>query len=255
MLELPALSNERTPTAHSFAVALAVLATTLTSFPAAQEGQPARDPNRPVSVFVIDMAENDLQLTKPADGVRFDIDGNGTAIQVGWTKAGSDDAFLFLDTNANGKVDHGRELIGSGWRKIDGTRVTGGDEALMVIQGLLWPLPLGPVAPENEQYAWVDENDEVFHNLRLWTDSNHNGQSEASELQTLQQATVLRIFAGFRLNRRRIHESGNAFLFEGHLYLRPASGEARMPGGPPPQYRYQRRMVSVEFARVTAAPK
>src|SRR5688572_17020603 len=109
------------------------------------------DPNRPVSVFVIDMAQNDLQLTKPADGVRFDIDGSGSPIQVAWTQGKSDDAFLFLDTNANGKVDNGRELIGSGWRKIDGARVTGGDEALMVIQGLLWGLPLGPVAPENEQ--------------------------------------------------------------------------------------------------------
>ena len=216
---------------------------------ASTQDKPVRDPNRPVAVFVIDMAENDLQLTKPADGVRFDIDGTGSPIQIGWTQAKSDDAFLFLDTNGNGKVDNGRELIGSGWRKTDGTRVTGGDEALMVIQGLVGDLPLGPVAPENEKYVWVDGSDDVFSDLRLWSDVNHNGQSEASELQTLSQANILKIFTGFQLNRRRIHDTGNAFLFEGHLYLRPAAGESRLPGEPPPDRRYPRRMVTVEFAR------
>ena len=139
-------------------LALAVVALSVT-FVSAQDGRPVRDPNRPVSVFVIDMAGNDFQLAAPDDGVRFDIDGTGTPIQIGWTKASADDAFLFLDTNGNGKVDGGRELIGDGWRLPDGSRVVSGDDALLVIQGRIEPLPLGPVAPENIQYGSVDAND------------------------------------------------------------------------------------------------
>jgi hypothetical protein len=209
--------------------------------------RPVRDPDRPVVVFVIDLADNDLQLVPPDQGVRFDIDGTGTPRQIGWTKAGADDAFLFLDTNNNGRVDSGRELIGDGWRRPDGQRVYSVDDALMVIQGLLDPLPLGEVAPENVKYVYVDPDDDVFDKVRLWCDTNHNGESEAVELRTLKELDVFRIATGFRI--RRTEQAGSVVHFEGHVFLKPPASDKSEPGKPRPESRYPRRMAAVEFGR------
>jgi len=207
---------------------------------------PPRDPNRPVAVFVLDMAGNGFEFTSKADGVMFDLDGTGKPIRIGWTKPNSDESFLFLDANGNGRVDGGRELIGDGMRKVDGTRVYGGDEALNVIQGLNGYLPLGPVSPDLEHYVWVDEKDEAFAKIRVWTDVNHNGLSEPNELRALADASVLRIYTGFTLNKRIPDSAENTQRMLGHFNLNPAPGCRPQPGA---SCAVERRMAFMEFAR------
>jgi len=210
------------------------------------EALPPRDPNRPVALFVLDMLGDGYEFTSKADGVTFDVDGTAKPIQIGWTKAGSDEGFLFLDTNGNGRVDNGRELIGNGWRKDNGTRVYGGDEALNVIQGLDGNLPLGPVSKEMEHYAWIDSKNEAFSRLRVWCDTNHNGVSEPTELRTMGQANILKIFVGFALNKRVQDPTANTQLMVGTFYLNPPPGCIRQPGAP---CEVARRMPFMEFAR------
>lgn len=158
------------------------------------------------SPVIIDAAGNGYNLTAAGAGVDFDIFANGNPIRISWTSADSDDAFLYLDRNGNGIVDNGAELFGN-----------------------ITPHPAPPVGghqrngflalavydkPENggNNDGQIDHQDSVFSQLKLWRDTNHNGISEASELQSLSASPIRMIELDFRLSRRT-DEHGNRFRY------------------------------------------
>ena len=188
------------------------------------------DVNRPVTAFVLDPDDNGFQFTSADDGVMFDIDGTGKPVRIGWTKPNTDDGFLFLDTNGNGRVDNGRELIGDGVRRPNGSRVVSGDDALMVIQGIIDRVPVGDIPPDQEHIVFVDTKDDVFTRLRFWRDANHNGQSEPHEFRTLTQLKIVQIFTGFHLAKRTPVDAGNIRLMEGTFKLQPSPDCLPQPG-------------------------
>jgi hypothetical protein len=69
-------------------------------------------PSRTPEPLVVDVQGDGYRFTSPENGVMFDLDGTGTPQRVASTDAGSDDAFLALDHNHNGRIDGGRELFG-----------------------------------------------------------------------------------------------------------------------------------------------
>jgi hypothetical protein len=98
--------------------------------------------------------EGGYELTGVNDPVLFDIKGTGAPVLIGWTAAGSDEAFLWLDRNGNGAVDGGSELFGTATRLINGDRASNGFEALREL--------------DSNSDSLIDVRDATWGALGLW---------------------------------------------------------------------------------------
>ncbi len=160
----------------------------------------------PNSPLIIDVAGNGFSLTDRAHGVLFDLNDNGTKEQIPWTSLGSDDAWLALDRNGNGIIDNGAEMFGNFTSQPPSSNPNG-FSALAVFDS--------PRQGGNGD-GWIDDGDAVYSRLMLWTDANHDGVSQPTELVGPQQAGVRRIALSYR-EFRRIDQAGNVFRLGARL--------------------------------------
>ena len=68
--------------------------------------------------LMLDLDGNGLDIATKEQGAYFDLDKNGFAERMNWSKT---DGFLCLDLNGNGKIDDGGELFGDQTALADGT--------------------------------------------------------------------------------------------------------------------------------------
>ena len=98
----------------------------------------------------------------------FDLNADGNTEQVPLLTSGS--GYLALDKNGNGKVDSGAELFGpatgSGFGEL--------------------------AAYDQDGNGWIDENDPVYSQLRIWSPDSNGGGS----LATLKDRNVGALFLG-----------------------------------------------------------
>lgn len=132
----------------------------------------------------------ELRLTPP--DVLFDLDADGVLELIAWTERGADVGFLVLDRNGNGRIDDGAELFGDATPQPASVR-RNGFVALAVFD---------TAAEGGNGDGWIDSADAVYARLRVWTDINHDGVSQDSELSTLSAASVTRMSLDFRLSSR-----------------------------------------------------
>jgi hypothetical protein len=170
------------------------------------------------SPIIADMDGDGYRLTSVEEGVWFDLDGDGSSEQLGWTAAGSDDAFLVLDRNGNGRIDDGTELFGDhtpAYADQPFPPVANGFEALKFAEG--------PSYGGGRADGTIDSADAIFHRLLLWRDANHNGVSERDELQPVRDSALLAIGTDYQAARRKdMH--GNEFRLRAKSWWQKPSG-------------------------------
>jgi hypothetical protein len=170
-------------------------------------GQCVYTPGSPIVIATANGAR--YTMTSVADGVVFDIDGDGALEEVAWTAPDSDIAFLALDRDGDGKITSGKELFGNhtlpnGKNGFEALRMT----AMATNGGIL--------------RGSVSNLDPVFSKLLLWTDRNHNGVSEPSELRFASEL-LSEIVLGYHRAQRWDH-FGNFFAYKGWAIVRTAPG-------------------------------
>jgi hypothetical protein len=159
-------------------------------------------PNCPL---IVDTARDGYKLTSVENGVRFDLNADGVAEQVAWTRPDSDDAFLALDRNGNGRIDDGSELFGNHTpARPDSPEITtpNGFEALKFVESSAYGV--------SARNGVIDARDSAFARLVLWRDLNHNGLSEPEELQPVSESGLEAIGTEYK-NSKRVDKNGNEF--------------------------------------------
>lgn len=130
----------------------------------------------------------------------FDLNSDGKEEEISFAGKGS--GFLALDKNRDGKINDGNELFG--------TKSGNGFKDLAEY--------------DSDGDGWIDEDDEVFQDLRVWT-KDENGKDQ---LMTLKEANVGAIYLGYADTQFSLNNNANetnAFIRSTGVYLKE-TGEA-----------------------------
>jgi hypothetical protein len=166
---------------------------------------PPRPPGQGCPILM-DIEGDGIRLTGLNDPVWFDIDADGIPDLMAWTNRG--EGLLALDRNGNGSIDSGGELFGNYTRLADGSRAMNGYVALAEFDS--W-------AFGGNGDGQIDSADAAFGWLKIWTDRDHDGISQAEELKSINELGVRRIDLTYRRSNRRDHY-GNELRFLGRAW-------------------------------------
>ncbi|HVF42160.1 MAG TPA: hypothetical protein VM936_04070 [Pyrinomonadaceae bacterium] len=157
------------------------------------------------SPILVDVAGDGFHMTDAAGGVVFDLSRENTATRTSWTRAGSDDAWLALDRDGDGRSGDGRELFGN-------FAAQPSPPAGQSKNGFLALAEFDKFANGGNSDGVINSADAVYTRLRLWQDANHDGVSQATELHALSELGLASIELSYK-ESKRTDEFGNRFRY------------------------------------------
>jgi hypothetical protein len=152
-----------------------------------------------------------LALSSQLGGILFDILGlNSTPLpftkkQISWLLPGSRDTNYFLVLPRRGQVNGINQMFGNNTLGPDGKFAANGYEALRKWDGRL-PDGKYDLSAAN---GYIDRQDWIFSQLRLWADLNGDGIAQADELYSLDQLNVQSIDLTYDSNYVETDQYGN----------------------------------------------
>lgn len=162
------------------------------------------------SPILIDVAGDGFRLTSWIDGVEFAPRPGFLPSARAWTEPNSDDAWLVLDRNGDGLINDGSEMFGNATpqpQPADGTSRNGF---------------LALAQYDDDRNGSIDEHDQIFSELRLWQDKNHDSVSQPTELHTMPELGVAGISLGYS-EVREADPHGNSFRYRSTVFGTPGS--------------------------------
>ncbi|NDF50984.1 MAG: hypothetical protein EB116_13030, partial [Betaproteobacteria bacterium] len=127
--------------------------------------------------LVFDLDGNGIRTLSVDRGVKFDLNADGRMDQTGWVASG--DGLLARDLNQDGQINDGSELFGEATKLADGSTAKDGFEALASL--------------DSNRDGKVDAADAAFGSLRIWSDADADGHTDAGELKTLSELGITSI--------------------------------------------------------------
>ena len=150
-----------------------------------------------------------FELTDALRGVNFDLNNDGIPERISWTAPGADLAFLAMDRDGDGMITNGSELFGN-------FTVPGLGDGFLALKHLA-DLETGGDSPN------LSAEHPLAAKLVLWTDTNHDGISQPSEMVPL-VSRVTTIGFDYRVVSRK-DGFGNTFRYKGWAEIRTAPGQ------------------------------
>jgi hypothetical protein len=148
--------------------------------------------------LVLDLNGDGVHTTSVAEGVAFDVWGNGERLKTAWTDG--HDGLLVLDRNHDGLINDGQELFGNATHLSSGDRANDGFAALQDFDA--------------NGDGVIDNQDAIFSQLQVWVDANLDGVSTATELHTLDELGVTSLH--LQPNASTAMDHGNALSLVAH---------------------------------------
>lgn len=164
--------------------------------------------------LVLDMSGRGFKFTDLRSGVRFAIGPSDVRYRVSWTIPGSDNAWLVLDRNSNGRIDNGLEMFGN-FTEQPAPRAGEQPNGFRVLSEFDLPSNGG----NGDRH--IDAGDGVFRSLLLWRDGNHDGLSQPSELTALATSSVSGMELEY-LSAQRRDQHGNTLRYRARVHTHTA---------------------------------
>jgi len=146
-------------------------------------------------------------LTDAASGVDYDLADSRAKQRWAWTKADATAGWLVMDDAQDGNIQNGSQMFGD---------VSPQDEPLSFNEA-----PNGFRAlrvHDRNRDGVLDASDGIWHLLKIWTDTNHNGVSDAGELHELADVGFVSFSLDYKEQRRQ-DQYGNTFRFRAPIQM------------------------------------